>query len=352
MSFKLFSPSRGLTAVVMFFLPLSSSLYANTPSEMAEFSLLELFDLSLEEVSTPWQVSLLYKQMRLEGYQQGSDKLTLDEVLFDGREQRTARNFPIVPTVIFQEAIVTNVSYNLDRANQLAISIPFIKQDTDHISIIPSYDKFNISSSGVGDISVSYSRLVEKWGDQHLSYSFGVSLPTGSITQHGDTPRSPGNQQLPYTMQLGSGTWDLPISLSYQHYGKAWYVGTDLFAKLRLGRNNRDYRLGNRLSLAVWTKWPLSNEIQPFMKLSYQRWGAIKGQDDELLVTAKFIYPAGITNPKYYGGKKLNAIFGSELQLNESQQLNFEIAIPLYQHLNGVQPKERLNASINWNIRF
>jgi hypothetical protein len=243
---------------------------------MAEFSLQELLNLSVDDAASSWRLSVLYKKMKLEGYLQGRDKVAANEVLFDGQETRTSTNFPIVRLQLCKKPL------------------------------LPSYDEFNISSSGLGDIGISYSGLVTN-GDEHkITYSIGISLPTGSIDQQGDTPRGPGNQQLPYTMQLGSGTWDLPVSSSYQYFGhNSWLIGMDLFPKLRVGKNNRSYRLGNRLSLVLWSKWQLSNQIQPFAKLTYQDWGTINGQDDELLVSASFVYPAGITNPSNYGGKNL-----------------------------------------------
>jgi len=328
-------------------------VYASTPSEMAEFSLQELFNLPVEHASNPWQVSLLYKQMRLEGYLDGRDSVENNQVLFDGSQARTTKNFPIVPTTILQEAFIINVSYSLDAINQIAISIPVIRQSTDHISIVPNYNEFNISSSGMGDIVLHYSGLMTRRIDYKLSYSLGLSLPLGSIERKGDTPRAAGEQQLPYTMQLGSGTWDLPTSLSYQYFGyDSWLLGVDLLAKVRLGKNSRSYRLGNRLSVDLWAKWQRSNFVQPFSKLTYQQWGTIKGQDDELLVPAAFVYPASITNPDYFGGKKLNATLGAHFKIKHKQHLNIAVSFPLYQDLNGIQPKEKYSSNIVWNVQF
>jgi hypothetical protein len=32
--------------------------------------------------------------------------------------------------------------------------LPFVMQSTDHISIVPGYDAFNISSEGIGDMAI------------------------------------------------------------------------------------------------------------------------------------------------------------------------------------------------------
>ena len=66
-------------------------------------------------------------------------------------------------------------------------------------------------------------------------------MPTGSIDEEGDTPRAPGSQQLPYTMQLGSGTWDFPLFLSFRKYEARWDWGMDASYTLRTCSNDRDY---------------------------------------------------------------------------------------------------------------
>ena len=73
-------------------------------------------------------------------------------------------------------------------------------QSTDHISIIPGYDGFNISSEGVGDIALVVDSTVSQSLNSIWKIGAGLSMPTGSIDEEGDTPRAPGNQQLPYTM--------------------------------------------------------------------------------------------------------------------------------------------------------
>lgn len=328
---------------------------ANTPSEMAELSLQELFALSTDEPEsskqTPWRLGIVYKQLKQDGYLDGSNDLSNEQVLFEPGEERTDRNFPVLPTVIEQEVFITSLSYALDEISNISINIPIIEQSTDHISIVPGFDAFNISSSGLGDVTFNYSRIFKSWDKQQLSFSIGLSIPTGSIDEQGDTPRAPGNQQLPFTMQLGSGTWDIPAGISYQRDNTSWSWGVNALAKIRVGKNDRDYRLGNRLALTGWTKWHVNQTFQPFVKLIYQNWGTIDGRDVEITVPGPFPFPAGITNPKFFGGEKVNASVGSDISLGD-QNLTVELSIPIYQSLNGIQPKEDLNFSISWNTNF
>lgn len=323
---------------------------------MADLSVQELFALSTDEMTDKtfekWQVSLLYKRSNLEGYLDGTTELSNDDVLFDGNETRTDKNFPVLPTVIRQEAYIGNIRYLLDPEKSVSISIPYIKQSTDHESIIPGYDEFNISSAGLGDVTVNYSGLVSRWGSKKITFSAGVSIPTGSIDEKGDTPREPGDQQLPYTMQLGSGTWDFPLGLSYSQDTASGSWGANVFTKIRVGKNSRDYRLGNSFVSSLWKTWSVNEILRPMVKLVYQDWGHIIGQDDDLLVAnPTFPYPAGITNPNYYGGKKITTVAGGDINWR-SQTLSVELGFPVYQDLNGVQPKENLHFSFNLRSQF
>jgi len=87
-----------------------------------------------------------------------------------------------------------------------------------------------IKTSGMGDVSVIGSYHLETSSGGRLQLSLGLSFPTGSIDEEGDTPRAPGNQQLPYSIQLGSGTYDIPASILYsgREIGIGW--GTEVAA--------------------------------------------------------------------------------------------------------------------------
>lgn len=333
----------------------SSHLQASTPSEMAEMSLQDLFLYSVDEDAggafsgSPWRLDFAYKRQNFEGYQSGTEKLSNADVLFSPGETRTDENYPILPTVISQEALIAQISYQLDQDRSLTFGLPYLEQSTDHISEVPGYDTFTIDSRGVGDVYLQYSQIVQRGSDHQWSVMLGVSAPTGSIDEKGDTPRGPGNQQLPYTMQLGSGTWDVPFALSYQYSGAQTLWGVNLGGKIRLGENDRDYRLGNRYAIAGWGKRCLDIGVCPTARLSYQHWGDIEGGDETLLVPAAFPYPANITDPDNYGGDKLNLAVGMEIPFGE-HALVMEVSAPLYQDLNGVQNRERFNFSLGWNF--
>lgn len=341
---------------VLLYSLIANTTFASTPSEMADFSLQDLLSLSVEDSTEeeqnngPWRFSFTYKQLRLDGYKSGKDDVSIDDVLFSAGEVRTDQNFPVVPTEITQEALIMSIDYSINGESNINVSLPYIKQGTDHVSSVANYDTFLIISNGIGDIATNYSRVLKRWNKQQLTWSIGLSFPTGSIDEEGDTPRAAGDQQLPYTMQLGSGTWDIPLGIGYQKNASKWTWNAGLLAKIRTGKNDRNYRLGNRLSFSLSAKRHTQNRIKPLIKLQYNNWGAIKGQDDEITVpNPTFPYPAAITNPNYYGGEKINATLGLELPIM-NQLITMEVGKPIYQDLNGVQNDEEMYFSINWDL--
>ena len=117
--------------------------------------------------------------------------------------------YPILQTKIVQEVHLFRTAYDVNQRLSATVVLPFIQQLTDHVSLVPGYKDFTITSKGIGDMSLSLSGLVHQGARDSVTTNGGISVPTGSITEKGNTPAGPGSQ-LPYTMQLGSGTWDIP----------------------------------------------------------------------------------------------------------------------------------------------
>ncbi len=321
------------------------SIAQSTPTEFAEMSLHELFSLSMYEAGqknpmSAWSLSYQYKTAKFEGYLDGTQSLGFNEVL----GPPTNKTFPVLPTTITQTAHIYTVGYQFTDHWQGRLSVPYIKQKTDHLSLVPGYSAFTIETDGIGDVVISASHNLhsESW-----LLSVGISLPSGSIDEEGDTPREPGNQQLPYTMQLGSGTYDIPIELTYQNKS-APNLSLSLAATVRTGTNDRNYRLGNNYSLTGRYDVNLFSKIEGYAGLTLQSSESIHGEDETLKVgDSPPIYPASICNPDLYGGKKIKARLGASWQVSDDYRISAEFGKPVYQDLNGPQPKEKWRAAFS-----
>ncbi|MBT3622454.1 MAG: hypothetical protein HOM44_17885 [Gammaproteobacteria bacterium] len=353
-------PWRYSPLACLLLLPFSAALWAqNVPSDLLDLSLEQLFatdvvDTNSDNSSTKSKWSLRYKFQRadFEGFNKGTDRLSNDEVLFTpGLEPRTDDNFPVVPTTITQKVHALVVGYQLNEQLNINLTVPYVKQSTDHISIVPSYADFTIRSSGIGDVAIIGSYQLKTPGEGNLQLSLGLSFPTGSIDKEGDTPRAPGNQQLPYSMQLGSGTYDIPASIHYSVMGNGFGWGTELAARIRLGENDRDYTLGNRVSAATWLKFDQLAWVKPSIKVIYEYSDSIDGKDIDLMVPSAFPYPASVTNPKMYGGKQAIVVLGFKIPVFATgNYVELEIGKPFYESLNGPQTREDIRYGFKFNL--
>lgn len=340
---------------------LSAAVWAQSvPSDLVDVSIEDLFaanvvaEDSRDSARRRWHLAYRYSRAEFDEYRLGTDKLSYSDVLWSGpSEQRTANNYPVVPTKITQEVHNILLGYQYNEQISARLSVPFIKQSTDHISIVPGYDEFNISSDGVGDVVALIDYQLSRSVNSAWHSILGLSVPTGSIEKEGDTPRAPGDQQLPYTMQIGSGTWDLPVGLTYKKYGQYFNGGSDMLAVIRTGNNDRDYRLGHKFTWSGWLSWNAGTLFEPGARLSYRWQGDISGQDVSLLVpNPTFPYPAPVVDPSAFGGQQLDLAIYMHMKLAVNWNFHVEYSQPLWLNLNGPQSAEKFRLGVGISTTF
>ena len=218
----------------------------------------------------------------------------------------------------------------------------YIEKSMDHITFQGGMGgnvlgDFTTRSSGAGDSSVTgLLRLYEQDG-QHVHANIGLSLPTGGIknsdqilTPTGATP----SPRLPYPMQLGSGSYDPIIGLTYTGTGTAWAWGAQWRSVLRVENNSQSYRLGDEHRLTTWLSRLLNNNVSLSVRLQGMDRGNISGIDP--LIVA----PVQTADPLNQGLQRLDLGLGVNLAGDgalSGHRLALEINIPLYQDLNGPQ---------------
>lgn len=339
------------------------ALAQTPPSDLTQLSLAELLTVDLGRPRRAWQFDYRFVDVRFEGYRQGSRDLGLEEVLFRPGEQRTTQNFPVVPIRMVQRVHVVDVSRELSPQWRVSARLPFVQQRTQHVSIIPGYDAFAIETGGLGDVSLLVSRQAQSTPTRGASFTLGLTLPSGSIDQVGDTPRGDGLEVVPYTMQLGSGTTDVLGGVSYSgRRGDQPRLGQVTWAlsshgRMRLGANERQYRLGHQLTTDAQVgvrPWP---RLWPSVGVAWQWSGRISGGDESLMVPGPFPYPAPVTNPTMYGGTHVSLRLGLEMPVHSTQgsrearsAVTFTAARRVYAWLHGPQPPENWRLIAGWRL--
>jgi hypothetical protein len=355
-----------VTAVVGLF-PLGAQ---TPPSDLTELSLEQLLGLRIiphSEMPEPnlrklnkWSIAYRYLQFDFDGNYNGSKKAPLSEVLWAGAPaERTGDNFPIVPLIICQKAHITALTYDVSERWRWTLLIPYIIQKTDHVAndalpaIGPDFARFIIRSEGLGDVTLNPSYVAYNQNGHTVTLNTGFSLPFGSITERGDSPAPGLKNQLPYTMQIGSGTFDYLPGITYMRTVGKTRWGAQALATIRLGKNDRGYALGNRLSLSTWLRTRVLDWLEPSLSVSAQAWGRIDGVDQDFAQYVGGFFPATVTDPTKFGGEKITVTGGlgfiGQGKLS-NQSLEVSVGAPVYQRLNGPQPREVWRMGISWNL--
>lgn len=359
----------------MIFCWVERSVTAQTPpSDLTELSLEQLLGLrivkhapvggehskSLEKRDIDrWSVGYRYIRADFSGHRDGTDNLSNGQVLFPGGEAvRSSDNYPILPTEILQEAFVTELGFYPNEKFSVNVLVPYIQQDTEHISIVPGFSDFTIRSEGIGDISVTPSLIVWNKSKHFVTLNSGMSLPLGAINETGDSPAPGSANLLPYTMQLGSGTFDLLPGIGYFGTKDRLSWGAQALGTIRLGRNYRGYTLGDRLSFKTWLRVKVFEWMEPSLSLGAQIWDRIEGVDSSFAAFALpgAYFPASVADPTKFGGEKVSIMPGIRFSWPrgalEGHTLAFDGGVPIYQRLNGPQPEEDWQFSVSWNWNF
>ena len=314
------------------------TLAQEEPGDLTELSLEELLELDVISINVlgththfagEWMIAYKFMSMRMEGNRDGTDTLGVDEIL------RPKGSFPVTPTDMDMEMHMAEVMYAPTDDLTFMAMLPFVRLSMDHVTAKGVH--FTTKSEGVTDLVVKALYTFHRVDfDRHrLIINSGMSFPTGSIDEKDDTPAGP-NKQLPYPMQLGSGTFDLLPGISYLGQSENWGWGAEAMATIRLGDNKRNYTLGDRYHLIGrvdrrWIGW-----LSLSSRIDWQTWGNIDGADPVL--NPKMVPTA---DPKRRAGTRADLIFAVSLFAPEGTLEDFRFGIegglPIYQSLDGPQ---------------
>ncbi len=213
--------------------------------------------------------------------------------------------------------------------------------------------QFTSRSQGLGDTTLAALIALPNYAGGELHAGLGLSLPTGSIKQQGMllTPMNTIIQaRLPYGMQLGSGTYDLIPSLTYNKRWARYSFGAQIGATLRLDDNRQGYALGDEAYLKAWGARRLNDSLSLSLSLSAISAQDIHGQD------ALIDKPVQTAQPAFYGGERVNLGIGVNWLGTQGvllgHRLALEISGPAYEDLNGPQMAQDWNLMLGYQKAF
>eukprot|EP00903_Cladosiphon_okamuranus_P004373 g4371.t1 len=218
---------------------------------------------------------------------------------------------------------------------------------------------FTTEADGFGDTTIG--GVYELSGGEGTSFllNFGLSIPTGSIDETDVIPTISATEasQLPFPMQLGSGTYDLTSGLTYTQLNDSTSWGAQTKATYRLGDNDNGYSKGNRIEAQIWHGWLLSDHVSLSTRLAIANWGDYDGLDEEqslpvfnAMMNANTV---PTVDPSLRGGTQADFAAGINTAWGHSgHRIAAEVSYPLWQDLDGPQLATDLTFTLGYQIAF
>lgn len=291
-----------------------------------------------------WMISYRFMQMSMEDNLQGSHDISAQDIVtsipnrFAGHMMQPA-TLRVVPVEMTTDMHMLGAMYAPSNDITLMLMLNYLSKDMSHITFqggmgTTQLGSFETKTRGLGDTKFAMLWNLKKTSDYQFILNLGLSAPTGDIdeTDHILTPMNMTPEvKLPYPMQLGSGSWDFEPGLTVTGHAGDWGWGGQLKATFRLGENDNDYSLGDKLLVTSWISHRLNEKISLSARLSYQDQGKIDGIDAEVML------PVQTADPTNSGGSMLNLGIGANLLLAGGHRLALEYETTLDQKVNGVQ---------------
>lgn len=275
-----------------------------------------------------------YQRMYMKDLMDSDNKLTA-EIAVDNRSGYP--DYMMAPVDMTMDMHMLMLMYGVTDSVMLMAMGHYMSSTMGMLSDEGSNDATYVSSvmksSGIADTVLSaFIKLSTQWNAK-----IGWSIPTGSINVRGPmTHSSTFTEQgvkYPYGMQLGSGTHDLIPGISYADAsGKInWKVDFDY--TLRIGKNDSDYKRGNKLELKSQLGWDASKYFSVHGKLDLRSEGQIDGSDKDMNAGMS---PAA--DAQNYGGIRLDTGLGVKLNTADKMWgIGADFVMPVYQNLWGPQ---------------
>lgn len=293
-----------------------------------------------------WMITLSIMGSGMGGLLNQTTSVTAEQALHD---------FSMVPQSMLMGMPMLGVMYALQDWLTLMAMVPDMGMHMNHIGQESHMHTMqamrttlaNMSSGGLGDISLS--ALVGNWQFENhtLHLNLGLSLPTGAIDLSQPSMNNSTPQVLPYSMRLGSGTWDLLPALTYTGHAGPWCWGLQPGGTIRLGTNALNYRLGHRLEGSGWLGYRFNHWLSASLRLQGYIWGNAEGADIRL---DKTMIPAA--DPARLGGQRLDLLLGLNFVPWPGQRLGLEGGVPIYQSLSGPQLATQWIVWTGWQTSF
>ena len=247
------------------------------------------------------------------------------------------------PTNMTMEMHMTHLMYGATDDVTLYTMLMLPSLTMDHTR--SNFSRFTTHNSGLGD--TAFGALLRLYSDKNedLIFNLGCTVPTGDIYRETSIPTG-APTALPYPMRLGSGTFNFRPGMTYKYFSDCWSWGAQIQTDLPIGRNYRDYSVGDELRINTWSSYLLSDCFSVSWRGEHVWRNDYDGFDSAT--------PNGLisTNVESFrGGYWYNMGFGAQAMLN-GHYFNTEIVPTIKQDLDGIQLETDYSIFASWSKSF
>ena len=308
-----------------------------------------------------WMISYRHMSMEMEDLRKGDARVSSKELfLADG-------GYTVAPEWMSMNMHMLGIMYAPTERLTLMAMGNYIDTEMTHkivsqmtaMMINGGETKFTTYSRGLGDLKVSALYRFYLKENRKAHFGLGLNLPTGSINKKDKLPSMGGatEQQMPASMQLGSGTFDLLPSLTFVEQFKDWSWGAQANGVLRLeNKNSNNYRYGHKLELLGWLGCNLAQWISLNGGLSYNYTDELKGVQKGVNRMGPNGRSVSTAFGENYGGHHLDLILGINLikptGYLENHRLAFDLRLPIWRDTNGYQLETDSVLTFGWQKAF
>ena len=290
-----------------------------------------------------WMVSYTYMDMMMKGSRIGTSKIGNDVI---------NEYYVMAPDKMSMQMHMAMVMYGVsDRLTLMAMAeyasnnmymivSPIILSQMPGMQGGAMSDNMISKSSGFADTKIYALYSLLNKNNNRIITTAGLNLPTGSTTLSGPTMFGTITR-LPYSMQIGTGTFRLLPSVTYITANGHLSWGAQAGADINLGMNHQGYRPGNVYNATAWASYRFLPFLSASLRAESVATGKIKGYDKNI---ATLMYNDPTADSRNYGGQRDNMYAGLNFSVKKVIHFLFEYGIPVYENLNG--PQMSLHANL------
>lgn len=245
--------------------------------------------------------------------------------------------FLVAPLTMVTDQHVLRATYGISQVVTLAAMANHTRVSMDNVT--RSNVAFADESSGFGDLWLGALTRLRRAGAVRAHLHAGVWLPTGSIENVGGGADGDEAAQLPYPMQIGSGTMDVAPGLTVAVTGNLLSWGVQTQGRLPLGDNSRGWRRGVALEATAWTVLKIGERLGFTAGIRGKYWGNYQGSDPAYASLGPERTPT--IRADLQGGSQVEAPVGVSIRLpgggSTDRHVSVEWSMPLVRDLKGPQ---------------